>query len=175
MKRKRHLSVKTKHYIEQGICCYSMLDNHIVSKIDDRTLNYRSINIKPEVREKRVRLRGTYCSIYTAVVFHSEQTICCWVNQALWIKQLIFKKKETFFFWLNSYQNTPAHWKDKTRRSKAKSNHCESIGWILKSNTLKIGVAYQDEQRFIASSFTRNRGITPIVIWKHADHEARSY
>ncbi len=100
----RHLSCKNKEYtIDQGdMVLFNPLDNHTCEQINEKTLDYRCINIKSEVMKKAVlEITGQeYMPYFTqAVVFHSEQIeLLRELHIAIMEEQTDFKKEETFIF-----------------------------------------------------------------------------
>ncbi|WP_330398775.1 AraC family ligand binding domain-containing protein [Lacrimispora celerecrescens] len=73
----RYLSCKNKEYtIEQGdLLLFNPGDNHTSELIDGKTLDYRCINIQPEVMSKAVyEITGRDDLPYftTPVIFHNE-------------------------------------------------------------------------------------------------------
>lgn len=101
---RRHLSCKNKEYfVEAGdLLLFNPMDNHTCEQVDDRTLDYRCINIKPEIMIKAVlEVTGKeYLPRFTqSVGFHSEQvTLLKDLHLAVMEEQQDFKKEETFLF-----------------------------------------------------------------------------
>ena len=101
---KRLLSCKNKTYtIETGdLVLFNPMDNHTCEQIDDNTLDYRCINIKPEVMKMAVlELTGKeYLPRFSQPVVHQcEQTsLLCELHKSLMEGQSDFKKEETFLF-----------------------------------------------------------------------------
>lgn len=101
---KRHLSCKNKEYIigTGDLVLFNPMDNHTCEQIDDNTLDYRCINIKPEIMKKAVlEVTGKeYLPHFSQPVgFHSEQiSLLCELHKAVMEEQPDFKKEETFLF-----------------------------------------------------------------------------
>ena len=101
---KRHLSCKNKEYIigTGDLVLFNPMDNHTCEQIDDDTLDYRCINIKPEIMKKAVlEITGKeYLPRFSQPVgFHSEQiSLLCELHKAVMEEQPDFKKEETFLF-----------------------------------------------------------------------------
>lgn len=100
----RHLSCKNKEYsIGTGdLLLFNPMDNHTCRQIDNKTLDYRCMNIKPEIMKKAVfEVTGKeYLPCFSQpVVFHSEQiSLLSELHKAVLEKQPDFKKEETFLF-----------------------------------------------------------------------------
>jgi len=101
---RRHLSCKNQEYtIGTGdLVLFNPMDNHTCEQIDDNTLDYRCINIKPEIMKKAVlEVTGKeYLPQFSQPVgFHREQvSLLCELHKAVMDGQTDFKKEETFFF-----------------------------------------------------------------------------
>ena len=100
----RHLSCKNKEYnIGTGdLLLFNPMDNHTCEQIDDKTLDYRCINIKPEIMQKAVLevLGKEYLPQFiTPVVFHSEQrSLLRELHIMIMEEQTDFQKEEIFLF-----------------------------------------------------------------------------
>lgn len=100
----RHLSCKNKEYnIGTGdLLLFNPMDNHTCEQIDDKTLDYRCINIKPEIMQKAVLevLGKEYLPQFTTpVVFHSEQkSLLRELHIMIMEEQTDFQKEEIFLF-----------------------------------------------------------------------------
>lgn len=101
---KRHLSCKNKEYdLNSGdLVLFNPTDNHTCEQIDDRALDYRCINIKPEIMRKAVlEITGRdYLPRFTQPVgYQSEQVEPLReLHIAIMEEQTDFKKEETFLF-----------------------------------------------------------------------------
>lgn len=101
---RRHLSCKNKEYnIGTGdLLLFNPMDNHTCRQIDNKTLDYRCMNIKQEIMKKAVfEVTGKeYSPCFSQpVVFHSEQiSLLRELHKAVMENQPDFKKEEIFLF-----------------------------------------------------------------------------
>jgi AraC-like DNA-binding protein/mannose-6-phosphate isomerase-like protein (cupin superfamily) len=100
----RHLSCKNKEYnIGTGdMILFNPMDNHTCEQIDNKPLDYRCINIKPEIMQKAV-LEVTdkeYLPKFTTpVIYHSDQLpLLHELHKMIMDKQIDFEKEEIFLF-----------------------------------------------------------------------------
>lgn len=105
-KGQRFLSCNHKEYkIEPGdLLLFNPRDNHTCEQIDGNTLDYRCINIQPEIMRKVVfEITGKeYLPYFTdQVVFHSELVNALReLHQKIMEEERDFRKEEIFFFFL---------------------------------------------------------------------------
>jgi AraC-type DNA-binding domain-containing proteins len=101
---RRHLSCKNKEYtIGPGdILLFNPRDNHTCEQIDGKTLDYRCINIKPEVmRDTVYEITGkNYLPEFSQnVAYQSEQVqLLKELHQMLLEQRTDLAKQETFYF-----------------------------------------------------------------------------
>lgn len=101
---KRRLSCKNNEYtIGTGdLVLFNPMENHTCEQIDQNTLDYRCINIKPEIMKKAVHEitgREYLPQFSQPVAFDSEQSsLLCELHQNIMEEQDDFKKEETFLF-----------------------------------------------------------------------------
>lgn len=100
----RHLSCKNKEYtISSGdLILFNPMENHTCAQIDDRALDYRCLNVMPEVMRKTVyEITGrSFLPEFTATVaYQSEQVLPLKeLHQMLMGQQESFQKEEAFYF-----------------------------------------------------------------------------
>lgn len=100
----RKLSCKNKEYIvgTGDILLFNPMDNHTCEQLDERALDYRCINIKPEVMQETVyEITGCrYLPEFTQpVAYRSEQVFLLReFHQMLMGKCVDFEKEEAFYF-----------------------------------------------------------------------------
>ncbi|MDF2871066.1 MAG: DNA-binding protein AraC-type [Anaerocolumna sp.] len=105
-KGKRYLSCKNKEYtVEPGdFVIFNPLDNHTCEQIDGKTLDYRCINIQPEVMSKAVyEITGKEFMPYftSQVIFHSDLVpLLTELHQMVMQEETDFRKEELFLFLL---------------------------------------------------------------------------
>lgn len=126
-KGQRFLSCKNKEYtIEPGdLLLFNPRDNHACEQIDGKTLDYRCINIQPEIMGKAVlEITGKeYLPCFIPqVVFHSELvTVLRELHQIIVEEEKILeKRKSSFFFWNSSLKNIPNRSCQQKKQSKAR-------------------------------------------------------
>lgn len=101
---KRRLSCKNNEYtIGAGdLVLFNPMENHTCEQIDQNTLDYRCINIKPEIMKRAVHEitgREYLPQFSQPVAFDSEQSsLLCELHQNIMEEQDDFKKEETFLF-----------------------------------------------------------------------------
>ncbi|WP_268877072.1 AraC family ligand binding domain-containing protein [Niallia nealsonii] len=127
----RRLSCKNKEYIIStgDLIFFNPLDNHACEQIDNKTLDYRCLNIKPEImRSLAKEISGEdYLPHFTIhVASRSEQTsLLHQLHQMIMNEALNIKKEETFYFFLEQliaeYTETPKKTKMKTNEQKIKT------------------------------------------------------
>lgn len=171
-KGQRLLSCKNRHYqINPGdLVVFNPGDNHTCEQADNETLDYRCINITPEImRETVFEITGKeYLPNYLQnVLVQSELAICLRdLHQMLLNEEKDFRKEEKFMFLIDS--------------SLEQSTDGNSLVTVTESNAaLKIVCEYLEEnyannitlqdlvgliglnKYSLIRSFTREKGITP--------------
>ncbi len=171
-KGQRFLSCKNKEYtIEPGdLLLFNPHDSHQCEQIDGKTLDYRCINIQPEVMSKAIfEITGKEYlpSFMPQVVFHSE-----WVPVLRELHQIImeeerdFRKEEIFFFLLEQLieeyteQVVPT---GNTEQSLETRTICEFL-----ENHFMENITLEDlckltglSKYYLLRSFTKQKGISP--------------
>ncbi|MGB4659672.1 MAG: AraC family transcriptional regulator [Mobilitalea sp.] len=100
----RHLSCKNKEYMvgTGDLLLFNPLDNHTCEQIDNRTLDYRCINIKPEIlRQTVLEITGhSYLPEFVEpVAYRSEQVLLLReFHQMLMEERENFQKEEAYYF-----------------------------------------------------------------------------
>ncbi|MGE8000992.1 AraC family ligand binding domain-containing protein [Lysinibacillus sp. NPDC093190] len=100
----RRLTCKNKEYIINtgDLICFNPLDNHACEQIDNKTLDYRCLNIKTEIIRKvtkEITGKDYLPQFKTPVVYLCEQTsILHNLPQMIMNKSPNNEKQETFFF-----------------------------------------------------------------------------
>lgn len=101
---KRHLSCKNKDYIiEPGdLMIFNPRDNHTCEQIDNRTLDYRCLNINEDIMKKIMHeiTDNEYLPRFSQnVIFHSEQiTLLREVHEMIMEERKEFEKEENLLF-----------------------------------------------------------------------------
>ena len=103
-KGQRYLSWKNKEYTTStgDLLLFNPFDSHTCEQIDDKVLDYRCINIKPEIMKKTVfEITGkNYLPKFNQpVIFRSELVpLLQELHYIIMEEELDFKKEELFFF-----------------------------------------------------------------------------
>lgn len=103
-KGQRYLSCKNKEYTTStgDLLLFNPFDSHTCEQIDDKVLDYRCINIKPEIMKKTVfEITGkNYLPKFNQpVIFRSELVpLLQELHYIIMEEELDFKKEELFFF-----------------------------------------------------------------------------
>ncbi|WP_367566202.1 helix-turn-helix domain-containing protein [Lacrimispora sp.] len=101
---KRHLTCKNKEYIIDAgdLVLFNPFDNHACQQADDKTLDWRSININENIMEETVRQItgiGYLPKFTTTAAYHSESVLLLReLHQMIMEQRKDFKKEEVFFF-----------------------------------------------------------------------------
>jgi len=171
-KGQRFLSCKNNEYtIEPGdLLLLNPRDNHACEQIDGKTLDYRCINIKPEIMSNVIfEITGKeYLPYFTSqVVFHSELVaVLRELHQMIMEEEKDFRKEEIFFFLLEQLieeyteQEVPA---GNTEQSTEVRAICEFL-----ENHYMENITLDDlckltglSKYYLLRSFTKQKGISP--------------
>lgn len=169
---KRRLSCKNNEYtINAGdLVLFNPMENHTCEQIDQNTLDYRCINIKPEIMKKAVyEITGRdYLPQFSqSVVFDSEQSsFLCELHRVIMEEQHDFKKEEAFLFLIEQLLDEYTLPYTETKESGLNSEIKEVCSYIDEHYAERITL---DELSKVAKmnkysllrSFTRIMGITP--------------
>ena len=102
-KGKRHLSCKNKEYIVNSgdMVIFNPGDNHTCEQVDNRTLDYRCLNIKKEVMESLVKeITGKkYCPSFVECVYTNckEVNLLHNVHEMIMEESTKLKKEESYY------------------------------------------------------------------------------
>ncbi|MBY9077415.1 AraC family transcriptional regulator [Paenibacillus sp. HN-1] len=171
-KGQRLLSCKNKEYvIEPGdLLLFNPRDNHACEQIDGQTLDYRCINIQPEIMSKAIcEITGKeYLPYFTSqVVFHSDLVVVLReLHQMLMEEESDFRKEEIFFFLLEQLveeyteQAVPAGNTEQSMEARAiceflENHYMENI--TLNDLCKLTGLS----KYYLLRSFTKQKGISP--------------
>jgi AraC-like DNA-binding protein len=168
---RRSLSCKNKDYVigTGDILLFNPLDNHTCEQIDGETLDYRCINIKPEVMRAAVyEITGkNYLPEFLQnVVYQSEQVVLLRdLHQMLMEQNIDLAKQETFYFLIAQLLMTH------TRAIKTEINNVseeiQRVCTYIETNcTMLITLEDLSEvagvnKYTLLRSFTKEKGITP--------------
>lgn len=171
-KGQRYLSCKNKEYtIGTGdLLLFNPFDSHTCEQIDNKVLDYRCINIKPEIMKKTVfEITGeNYLPKFNQpVIFRSELVpLLQELHHIIMEEELDFKKEELFFFLIE--QLIEEHTEPNLQLNLEKTNiEIQSVCDYLENNYAEH-IAL-DELSTIAGmnkysllrNFTKLKGITP--------------
>ncbi len=171
-KGKRYLSCKNKEYnIQPGnLLLFNPRDNHTCEQIDGKTLDYRCINIQPEIMRKAVfEITGkNYLPYFTLqVVFHNELvSLLKELHQMIMQGEKDFRKEEIFFFLLEQLIEEYAEREsvpDDTEQSAETKAVCDYLEkYYMKNITLDdLSRLTGYSKYYLLRSFTKQKGISP--------------
>lgn len=171
-KGQRFLSSQKKEYtIAPGdLLIFNPRDNHTCEQVDGKSLDYRCINIQPEIMSKAVlEITGQeYLPYFTSqVVFHSELvSILRELHQMLMEEEKEFRKEELFFFLLEQLieeyteQTVTAENREQSAETKAICEFMEKH--YMETITLAdLGNLTGRSKYYLLRSFTKQKGISP--------------
>ncbi len=167
----RYLSCKNKEYtIEQGdLLLFNPGDNHTCEQIDGKTLDYRCINIQPEVMSKAVyEITGRDDLPYftTPVIFHSELvSLLRELHLVIMQDEKDFRKEEIFYLLLE--QLIEEYTDEVTSLNSEQSMEAKAICEFLAKNYMK-NITLNElsnltglSKYYLLRSFTKQKGISP--------------
>lgn len=168
----RYLSCKNKEYtIAPGdLLLFNPRDNHTCEQIDGKTLDYRCINIQPEIMSKVVfEIMGRDHSPYftSQVVFHSELvSLLKELHLMIMQEEKDFRKEEIFFFLLDQLIEEYTE-QDITSPKAEQSTEAKAVCEFLEQNYMK-NITLDDlsnltglSKYYLLRSFTKQKGISP--------------
>ncbi|WP_131036123.1 AraC family ligand binding domain-containing protein [Clostridioides difficile] len=171
-KGQRYLSCKNKEYTTStgDLLLFNPFDSHTYEQIDDKVLDYRCINIKPEIMKKTVfEITGkNYLPKFNQpVIFGSELVpLLQELHYIIMEEELDFKKEELFFFLIE--QLIEEHTEPNLQSNLENTNiEIQAVCDYLENNYAEHIVL--DELSTIAGmnkysllrNFTKLKGITP--------------
>lgn len=171
-KGQRYLSCKNKEYTTStgDLLLFNPFDSHTCEQIDDKVLDYRCINIKPEIMKKTVfEITGkNYLPKFNQpVIFRSELVpLLQELHYIIMEEELDFKKEELFFFLIE--QLIEEHTEPNLQSNLENTNiEIQAVCDYLENNYAEHIVL--DELSTIAGmnkysllrNFTKLKGITP--------------
>lgn len=171
-KGQRFLSCKNKEYtIEPGdLLLFNPRDNHACEQIDGKTLDYRCINIQPEIMSKAVfEITGkAYLPYFTPqVVFYSELVaVLRELHQIIMEEEKDFRKEEIFFFLLEQLIEEYTEQAMPTENA-GQSTEARAICEFLEKHYME-NITLDDlckltglSKYYLLRSFTKQKGISP--------------
>jgi AraC-like DNA-binding protein/mannose-6-phosphate isomerase-like protein (cupin superfamily) len=168
---RRRLSCKNKEYtISTGdLLLFNPMNNHTCEQLDDKALDYRCINIKPEVMQKIVlEITGqSFLPEFTQpVAFHSEQvSLLRELHQMLMEGRTDFEKEEAFYFLIEQLltEYTKPVQSELSEGSDEIQKACDYMdGNFIDLITLDDLSQVSGLKKYtLLRNFTRQRGITP--------------
>lgn len=171
-KGQRFLSCKNKEYnIEPGdLLLFNPRDNHTCEQIDGKALDYRCINIQPEIMSKTIfEITGKeYLPYFTPqVVFHSDLiAVLRELHQMIMDEEKDFRKEEIFFFLLEQLIEEYTEQTVPTVNEK-QSTEARTICEFLENHYME-SITLDDlckltglSKYYLLRSFTKQKGISP--------------
>lgn len=168
----RFLSCKSKEYIiEPGdLLLFNPRDNHACEQIDGQTLDYRCINIQPEIMSKAAfEIMGKADQPYftTQVIAHSELVpLLKELHLMIMQEERDFQKEEIFFFLLEQLMEEYTEQEGPpviSEQSTAVQAICEFLEKNYSKNiTLdQLSALTGWSKYYLLRSFTKHKGISP--------------
>ncbi|ELK47404.1 AraC family transcriptional regulator [Halobacillus sp. BAB-2008] len=168
----RRLSCKNKEYVigTGDLIFFNPLDNHACESVDNETLDYRCLNIEPDVMRKMAEeITGRdYLPSFTSPVSYGSRhaKLLHTLHQMIMDEIADFEKEETFYFLLQQliedYTTTREH-----TDNKATKQEIQQVCSYLETHYAEP-VNLEDLARIagmnkysLLRSFTRTLGITP--------------
>ncbi|MBI4857977.1 MAG: AraC family transcriptional regulator [Acetobacterium woodii] len=168
----RKLSCKNKEYLvgPGDLLLFNPYDNHFCEQVDDQALDYRCLNIKPEIMRAMVfEITGKQENLVfeQPVVYHSEQVIGLGeLHQMLIAEQQEFNKEEAFLFLIEQLIDEYGSWESNHHHQESNTaielicdylekNHPERIS--LNDLSILTGCS----KYYLVRAFTKTKGITP--------------
>ena len=171
-KGRRYLSCKNREYtIEPGdLLLFNPRDNHTCEQLDGKALDYRCINIQPEIMSKAVfEITGReYLPYFTPqVVFHSELVVLLKeLHLMILLGEKDFRKEECFFFLLEQLIEEYSE-EEMLSSSDGQSTEIKVVCEYLEEN-YSSNITLEELSRlaglskyYLLRSFTRQKGISP--------------
>lgn len=169
---RRYLSCKNKEYtIESGdLLLFNPGDNHTCEQIDGKTLDYRVINIQPEIMSKAVFEivgRDYLPHFTTQVVFQSELvSLLRELHLMIMHEEKDFRKEELFFFLLEQLFEEYTE-QDISSPKSEQNTEVKAICEFLEANYMN-NITLDDlinltglSKYYLLRSFTKQKGISP--------------
>lgn len=171
-KGQRFLTCRNKEYtIEPGdLLLFNPHDNHTCQQIDGKTLDYRCINIQPEIMSKALFeiTEKEYLPYFTPpVVLHSELvSVLSELHQMIMEEKRDFRKEEIFFFLL---EQLVEEYTEQAAASEvtAQSMEARAICEFLENHYME-NITLDDlckltglSKYYLLRSFTKQKGISP--------------
>ena len=166
----RHLSCKNKDYIVAAgdLLLFNPRDNHTCEQLDGKPMDYRSINIQPEIMSKAVfEITGkAYLPYFTSqVIFHSELVpLLEELHLMIMQEEKDFRKEEIFFFLL---EQLIEEYTEQGMPLQKSEQSMEAICAFLEQNYMK-SIALDDlckltglSKYYLLRTFTKQKGISP--------------
>ncbi len=168
---KRHLTCKNREYIIDAgdLLLFNPFDNHACRQVDDKTLDWRSININESVMRETVRqITGMdYLPQFTPTAVHQSESLLLLreLHELIMEQREDFKKEEVFFFLI---EQLISEYTDPVKESLSEvseeiqksctymENHYEDL--ITLENLSKLSGL---NKYTLLRNFTKQRGVTP--------------
>lgn len=168
----RRLSSKNREYIISpgDIVLFNPMDNHTCEQVGDNALDYRCINIKPEIMRKTAfDITGTdFLPVFTqSVIFKSEHILMLReLHQMIMCEQPDFLKEETFLFLIEVLIKKYSQPKGQAEPEHAGTEIDEVCCYLEAHYTERVLLddlaSLSGINKFsLLRSFTRIKGITP--------------
>lgn len=169
---KRHLQCKNKNYtiMPGDLLLFNPHDNHTCEQIDDKALDYRCINIQPEIMRKtilEITGRDNLPYFTSQVVFHSELIpLLKELHLMIMQEEKDFRKEEIFFFLLEQLLEEYTE-QDVALQKDEQNTEVKAVCEFLEKHYTE-NIALNDlcaltglSKYYLLRSFTKQKGISP--------------
>lgn len=168
----RRMSCRNREYIIDAgdMVFFNPLDNHTCEQVDNKTLDYRCINIKPEImRKMTLEITGSdYLPRFAEpVAYRSEQVeLLRELHRMIMEEQEDFEKEEILYFLIKQLIEKHAE-PSSSKEPEIQNEEIETVCGFLEKNYAER-VSLDDLARLasrnkysLLRAFTRVKGITP--------------
>ncbi len=168
----RRLSCKNKDYLigTGDVIFFNPLDNHACESVDNQTLDYRCLNIKPEVMRKVTKeITGQdYLPSFSSPVAHrsGQAQLLHHLHQMIMDEVIDLEKEETFYFFIQQLIKEYAEANTDTEPIAIKQEiehvcHYLEVHYADQITLDHLAKIANMNKYSLLRSFTRIRGITP--------------
>lgn len=168
----RKLSCKNKEYtVGPGdLLLFNPFDNHFCEQVDNQTLDYRCINIKPEImREVVFEITGKNENLIfeQPVVYCCEQvTMLRELHEMLMREQKEFNKEELLLFLIEQLIDEYGSWESDCGHKETNTAVALTCDYLEKNYQKRISLSdlaalTGRSKYYLVRTFTKNKGITP--------------
>ena len=168
----RKLSCKNKEYtVGPGdLLLFNPYDNHFCEQVDEQTLDYRCLNIKPEIMAEvvfEITAKKEMLVFENLVVYRCEQvTLLQELHEMLMREQNEFNKEELFLFLMEQLIEEYGSWESEQRQEESNAEIVLICDYLEKNFKERISLNELSaltgcNKYYLVRAFTKIKGITP--------------